>query len=281
MRNFSNSDLQCDYIKRIDKVLEYIEENINSTLSLEEMSNLANFSSFHFHRIFNTIVGETPVQYQRRRRIEASVNELYKNTTIKEISNKYGYSSPSSYSREVKKYFGESPSNYRKILKSKVTETSLNYQIGLEIIPELNLAFIEIKGFKNIIPSFISLIGQLKRRRIKVEKTLQYILDNPHITEEDKCRIKICAMVPNNTIRTNYYNVIKTEEKKYAVMKLKGSTKKIDNCINAVYKWIIINKLEPGDSALLIKFNKIFSLKPILPLDYVNADICVPIKQDM
>ena len=38
--------------KRLDKVIEYIGENIDLELSLEQLSKIACFSKYHFHRLF-------------------------------------------------------------------------------------------------------------------------------------------------------------------------------------------------------------------------------------
>ena len=42
-----------DYVKRILKVLIYIEANIDEELTLEGLANLACFSPFHFHRVLS------------------------------------------------------------------------------------------------------------------------------------------------------------------------------------------------------------------------------------
>ncbi len=41
-----------EYIKRINKVLKYIDDNLNSDLSLEKLSIIAYYSPFHLHKLF-------------------------------------------------------------------------------------------------------------------------------------------------------------------------------------------------------------------------------------
>ena len=48
-----------EYQKRIDKVLSYIEANLENKLSLTELAKVSSFSVYHFHRIFTGILGET------------------------------------------------------------------------------------------------------------------------------------------------------------------------------------------------------------------------------
>ena len=42
-----------DYAKRMDRVLDYIQENLDNELSLDTLAGIACFSQVHFHRIFS------------------------------------------------------------------------------------------------------------------------------------------------------------------------------------------------------------------------------------
>ena len=57
-----------EYKLRIDKVTEYIHQNIDQPLSLHKMAGIACFSPFHFHRVFTFLTGETPTEYIKRTR---------------------------------------------------------------------------------------------------------------------------------------------------------------------------------------------------------------------
>ena len=86
---------------------EFIDENLESNLSLNIVSEIAFFSPFHFHRVFKFMTGETLNGYVTRRKIEKSASDLlHKKITATEIAHKYGFSDNSSYSRAFKKYFG-------------------------------------------------------------------------------------------------------------------------------------------------------------------------------
>ncbi len=47
-----NKQSRNEYVRCIHTVQDYIESNIDSSLSIEELANVAGFSKFHFHRIF-------------------------------------------------------------------------------------------------------------------------------------------------------------------------------------------------------------------------------------
>ena len=63
-------------------------------MTLEELATIANFSKFHFSRIFHSIVGETPFQFIIRVRIEKAATLILtnKNESISEIAYKCGFS---------------------------------------------------------------------------------------------------------------------------------------------------------------------------------------------
>lgn len=47
-----------EYKLRIDKVTEYIHQNIDQPLSLHKMAGIACFSPFHFHRVFTFLTAK-------------------------------------------------------------------------------------------------------------------------------------------------------------------------------------------------------------------------------
>jgi AraC family transcriptional regulator len=272
------NNIKIDYIDRVNNVLKYIDENLNSSLSLKALASKANFSIYHFHRIFYSIMNETPTQYQRRKRMENSATELYKEyTQVKEISSKMGFSSPSGYSRDFKKHFGKTPKDFRKELISRI---SIDNNININVVykPCYTLAVSKITGFKNIIPSFIKLSIDLKRNFIRTGAMFEYVYDNQYITPLDKCRYDICRVVPENTTNSNSYNIVKTDKKLYAVYNLRGNTDTIDKYFNSIFSWIIRSEYIPDEAPLLIIFKRIFSLRPLLPIDYAVGELAVPIK---
>ncbi len=51
----SDKRYQEEYLRRIHKVQDYIEQHTGRALTVEELSNVAGFSMFHFSRIFQVI----------------------------------------------------------------------------------------------------------------------------------------------------------------------------------------------------------------------------------
>lgn len=112
-----------EYSKQINEVLNYILKHLNGDLSLEKLAGIANYSPFHFQRIFKEVVGESPKQYIIRVRLESAAHflNIHKTKSITEISIDCGFSSPSAFARAFKNYFGVSAEESRSIpLKDKI-----------------------------------------------------------------------------------------------------------------------------------------------------------------
>ncbi len=104
-----------EYRSRINRVIDYIETNIDKDLSLRELSVIAHFSPFHFHRIFGAMVGETLNDFIQRLRLEKAANRLISNpkNPVTAIALECGFSSPSTFARSFKETFGMTASQWR------------------------------------------------------------------------------------------------------------------------------------------------------------------------
>lgn len=112
-----------EYGKQINEVLNYILKHLKGDLSLEKLASIANYSPFHFQKIFKQVVGESPKQYIIRTRLESAAHflDIHKTKSITEISIDCGFSSPSAFARAFKNYFGVSAEESRNVpLKDKI-----------------------------------------------------------------------------------------------------------------------------------------------------------------
>ena len=96
------------------QILEFIEANLATDISLEALANFTNFSTFHFCRLFKDTMGVTPHQYVIRRRIERA-KKLLKHSDLKivEIALACGFANQSHLSRHFRNLVGTSPKAYR------------------------------------------------------------------------------------------------------------------------------------------------------------------------
>jgi len=103
----------------IKKAVEYIENNYSKDISLDDISQELNLSTYYFSKLFKEEKGENFVEFLTETRIEKA-KELMKDSSksIKEISSSCGYSDPNYFSRIFKKYTGQTPTEYKDFVES-------------------------------------------------------------------------------------------------------------------------------------------------------------------
>ena len=103
-----------DYIQRTNAALDHIVKNIYGELGLEELAQVAGFSPYHFHRVFQSIVGETLNQYVKRVRLERALYLMSHagNQSLTTIALECGFSSSSDFSRSFKARYKVAPSEF-------------------------------------------------------------------------------------------------------------------------------------------------------------------------
>lgn len=103
------------YTKQINRVIDYVTDNLEATLSVEKLAEVAGLSVYHFHRIFRAEVGETVAKFIMRKRLEKACRMLLRNddATTTEIADAAGFSSASLFCRNFKQEYGMTPQEYR------------------------------------------------------------------------------------------------------------------------------------------------------------------------
>jgi len=105
-----------DYLKQIQKGIDYIENNLDFDIPLAQVANAAGISQWHFQRIFKALTNETLKTYIRSRRLANSLDKLLStDTRILDIAISAGFESQESFTRAFKKSFTMTPNEYRKL----------------------------------------------------------------------------------------------------------------------------------------------------------------------
>lgn len=104
-----------EYNKTIQQSIDYIENNLKEKISLEDLAKITYLSKYHYHRVFHGLVGETVMEYVRKRRLTEAAKELTEtNVKIVDVALKYQFSSQEAFSRAFKKMFKVSPGEFRR-----------------------------------------------------------------------------------------------------------------------------------------------------------------------
>ncbi len=103
------------WLERMNKVLDYIEENLGNEIDMDKLASIACYSLVNLQRVFS-IIAEIPLsEYIRRRRLTLAAFEL-QNSDIKviDLALKYGYDSPEAFTRAFNSLHGTTPSLARR-----------------------------------------------------------------------------------------------------------------------------------------------------------------------
>lgn len=98
----------------ITQILDYIENNLEHQLSLDEIAKEAGYSKFHLNRIFSQHVGQTACKYIQMRRLTIAAEKLVETKKpIVEIAYEANYNSQQSFTLAFGQLYECPPLEYR------------------------------------------------------------------------------------------------------------------------------------------------------------------------
>ena len=107
----------------------FIDKCFADGINLNDITNQAFFSTYHFIRTFKSIYGLTPHQYLRQVRIEKAKQYLKEGKSINTVCKLVGFESSSSFMGLFKRTNNQTPSEYKQqYLKRKEQEQTNPFQ---------------------------------------------------------------------------------------------------------------------------------------------------------
>lgn len=104
-----------EHFDRIALAVQHMNRFYDSNYSLEDYARMCTMSKYHFIRVFEKIVGTSPLEYRNNIRMEhAAELILEEQLSIEQISSMVGFSSASYFSSAFKQKHGLSPKQYQK-----------------------------------------------------------------------------------------------------------------------------------------------------------------------
>ncbi|MBU2711822.1 AraC family transcriptional regulator [Zooshikella harenae] len=296
-----------EYKRRVCLAMNYISQNLDQELSLEEIAQQASFSMFHFHRIFKAVVGETIAEFTRRIRLEVAANHLlYKpNDSITTIALHYAFSSSQNFSKAFRQHFKMTPSAYRKQKrkfgnnpsnKENVLSLKATYAMtpSLSDLPKINRS-IEVKAEIKTLPeyhvAYVRKIGPYgpdtcekafnelcqwaaPKGLLNTGIVLGVYWDNPEVTPPEKCRVDACITLPPGATLEDPIATQTLQGGPFAVCHFEVKPDQFQQAWDNAFTWLVDNGYECGE-------------QPCYEIYYNNAsdypegkwifDICIPL----
>jgi AraC family transcriptional regulator len=102
------------YEALVRSALERVVDGLDEPLDLATLARAAALSPLHFHRVFRGMIGETPLELQRRLRLERAAEQLGQSSvSITNIAFQAGYETHESFTRAFRQAYACSPSEFR------------------------------------------------------------------------------------------------------------------------------------------------------------------------
>lgn len=276
---------QIDYQARIQNVLQYIQEHLDEALPLNELAGVACFSPYHFHRVFQGMVGESLAEHIRRLRLERAARKLtYKRYTVTELAFDAGYDNVESFTRAFRSRFGTSPSQYRSkqmkapAFKPPVTKGAPHMDVQIKRYPPIRVAYVRHIGpYATCHTAWAKLCSWAGPKGLLAAGT-QYIglcFDDPAVTPPEKIRYDACVTIPDTLKPDAGIGTQDVPSGDYAVALHIGPHEKEHETYAAMCRWIASTGREIKHAPSV----EIYLNDPdVTPPDQLRIEIRIPLE---
>jgi AraC-like DNA-binding protein/DNA gyrase inhibitor GyrI len=212
------------YHDRVNRVLDHIGQHLDQKLSLATLSKIGCFSTFHFHRIFQAVTGETLNTHVRRVRLEraALLMKTSPRKRITDVALEAGFAGTAEFSRAFKNHFDRTASSWDRrspLEKSKICKVSephpfypveeleswkaaAKVRVQVAQLNAFRYAYIRIfapYGNTRLVDTYHALIAWLAGRGTDTRDVvfIGMSLDDPAVTPLENCRYDLGIAFPD------------------------------------------------------------------------------------
>jgi AraC family transcriptional regulator len=252
-----------EWSERMSAAIEYIENNLAGEINFTEAAKRSCCSPFYFQRMFFAIIGVTPGEYARRRRLTLAARDLTStNSKVIDVALKYGYDSPDSFTRAFRNVHGITPKTAREPGVKLTAFPRISIKVTLKGGNEMDYRIIEKPSFEVI----------AKARKF-VEANAENAIKIPQFWDEfkkdengNKVLMKLTQSKPGQVTGAVILGISICEtgadEFTYAIG-VETNVKKLPPGFKAIHipaeTWAVFESIGPMPGALQDVINRIFS----------------------
>ena len=275
---------------RFHKVIDYIYDHMDENIDLEKLSEIACVSSYHWHRIYRGLCGETLAATVKRLRLLRAAGQLSNSqASIEVIASTSGYSRIQSFNRAFSESYGMPPAKFRSqgshTLFSKYSfkkeGTTAMTDITIKHIESFDvLAMPHTGSYMNIGNAFEKLFGWLGMRGLigPQLRSVGIYYSDPDSIAENELQSAACIALPN----LNEIQLDNSVEKKsidggeYAVLRHKGPYSNMRSAYQWLYgEWLANSGREVADQPAFEEY--LNNPREVAPAELLT-DIYMPLK---
>jgi AraC family transcriptional regulator len=202
------------YVERVNFAIDHIVEHLDERLPLRMLARRAMLSPYHFHRVFQTLVGETPADFVKRLRLERALGMMASGQarSLTTIAGACGFASSSDFSRSFKQRYGASPRAFdveawrsahrgelEAIVARSVGDVRLTrlpagnpegFRVRMRELPARSVAYIRVaRPYQGdgVVRAVERLVVWAERHGFADNQWLGYQWENPEITPLSQC----------------------------------------------------------------------------------------------
>ena len=285
-----------EYFLRINRVVDYIDAHLDEEHTLENLSRVAHFSPFHFHRIFRVLTGETIHAYVKRIRLQRAgrmlISDHQRPVFCRAFRAHFGRSTgefrmhhleQESKNDQLERKDGQSPTGSSVYFSDEFLNLNRDFDmetnIAVKEMPAMDLIYCRHLGqFDQIGGAYEKLFkwaGPRGLLRFPETKTLTVYHDDPKVVDIEKLRQSACITVDEDAKPEGEFGKMHLPGGKYAVGSFKVKPHQFGEAWDAVCRWMADSGYQPSDGYPYEYY----------PEEHTNenpptftVDICVPVK---
>ena len=128
-----------DWLNGMNKVITQIEAQLHEPVAYDALAQIVGCSVYEFHRVFSFITGMSVSEYVRHRRLSQAAFDLQNSDEkIIDIALRYGYESPTSFTKAFKELHGTTPSAAKRASVPLKTYPPLSFTLTIKGVNEMN-----------------------------------------------------------------------------------------------------------------------------------------------
>lgn len=288
------------YAQRFAQVFAYVEHHLDSALTVEQLSEVACFSRFHFHRQFSQYCGVSVNRYVTLMRLKRASFQLVQQPQQKviDIALNAGFENPESFSRAFKHTFGRTPSEFRRDpvwldwhvhfqFPGQGNQKRMeNMEVKIINVEPMQVAVLEHLGdplhVNSTVANFIAWRIASGLSDYVTQGTYGVPYNDPLTTPGDEFRFDICGELSphaNGKVPQNPQGVIRKDLPggRCAVVRHVGAYDRISESVYSLYRqWLPQSGEELRDFPVYFRY---LQLDHALPEHALQTDILLPLKE--
>lgn len=300
-----------DYTKQVNRVIDYIQLNLDKELSIGELSKQVSLSPYHFHRIFSATVGESLAKYVQRKRLERAASLLLGDSSqpVTNVAYECGFNSVNVFCRNFKRHFGVTAEEYRNKKQQTLSKNrqfnstndtkdrsysryfcqrkttiitggkTMNCTFEIKELPAIEIIYCRHQGALDQMQGAFAKLMQWAYPRGLVAnpdmKLLSVYHDNPDITEKDKLTADAGMIVAEKVKTDGEIGAYQISSGQYAVGRFEVSMEEFPDAWHMMFRLIA----EHGSQCTAGTHYEVYlNNRDEHPERKFIIDICIPVK---